>query len=487
MGGTTGDGRQPGAGGLGRLLAGVAAALLLLLAPPAGAQPAERPNILYIVADDLGWADVGFHGSDIRTPSLDALAREGAVLGQFYVQPMCTPTRAALMTGRYPLRYGLQSFVILPEQTYGLPTEERLLPQVLKEAGYATAIIGKWHLGHADRTYWPNQRGFDYQYGPLIGEIDYFTHQVHGVTDWYRDGVPLDEPGYVTTLLGQDAVRYVEAREPGQPFFLYLAFTAPHTPFQAPQDYLDRYAGIADPNRRAYAAMISAMDDQIAAVLVALERKGLRENTLVIFHSDNGGVRSATFAGEIATKGDLPASNGPYRDGKGSLYEGGTRAVALASWPGHVRPGANDALLHVTDMLPTLAGLAGAGLAGTQPLDGMDVWPSLAAGAPSPRTEIVHNVEMFRGGVRQGDWKLVWRAPLPARVELFDLAADPSERTDLAAQHPEKVAALQARVQELAGAMARSLFFEATFRAYLGRKAGAPVFPNDPGYFEQDD
>src|SRR5271170_1464177 len=150
------------------------------------AAEATKPNIVYIVADDLGWKDVGFQGSDIKTPNIDELARTGARLEQFYAQPFCTPTRAALMTGRYPFRYGLQTVVIPSSGTYGLATDEWLLPQSLKEAGYKTAIIGKWHLGHADRKYWPRQRGFDYQYGPMIGEIDYFTHEQHGVLDWYR-------------------------------------------------------------------------------------------------------------------------------------------------------------------------------------------------------------------------------------------------------------------------------------------------------------
>jgi arylsulfatase A-like enzyme len=448
---------------------------------------APRPNILYIVADDLGWADVGFHGSDIRTPSLDALAAEGAQLAEFYVQPMCTQTRAALMTGRYPLRYGLQSFVILPDQTYGIPLEERLLPEILRDAGYETAIIGKWHLGHADPAFWPRQRGFDYQYGALIGEIDYFTHEISGVTDWYRDNEPIEEEGYVTTLLGEDAVRFIEGYDSENPFFLYLAFTAPHTPFQAPEDELAEYGDIADPNRRAYAAMISEMDDQIGAVLDAIEAKGLAEDTLVIFHSDNGGVRTAMLAGQIDLAGELPASNGRFRGGKGDLYEGGTRAVAFATWPGVIEPGTVDGMMHVVDMLPTLAGLAGASTGGTQPLDGLNVWDTIATGAPSPRTELVYNVEMFRGAVREGDWKLYLQAPLPSQVELFDLANDPGETTNLAAENPEIAGALEARVQELASEMARSKFFEQTFNAYLGREEGPPVFPNETGFYAVHD
>jgi arylsulfatase A-like enzyme len=247
----------------------------LMAAMPVAAQPSvPRPNIIYILADDLGWADVGFHGSDIKTPNIDELAQTGAKLEQFYVQPMCTPTRAALMTGRYPLRYGLQTLVIPASMSYGLPTDEWLLPQALKEAGYTTAILGKWHLGHAKREFWPRQRGFDYQYGAQLGEIDYFTHSVGGKTDWYRDNKPFNEKGYVTTLLGDDAVRYIDAQSPKKPFFLYLAFTAPHTPFQAPQEYIDKYNEISDPNRRTYAAMITAMDDQIGRVVQALRSMG---------------------------------------------------------------------------------------------------------------------------------------------------------------------------------------------------------------------
>ena len=413
---------------------------------------APRPNIVYIMADDMGWRDVGFHGSDIRTPALDRLAEGGARLEEFYAQPMCTPSRAALMTGRFPFRYGLQTAVIPSASSYGLATDERLLPEILRDAGYATVIVGKWHLGHGDRKYWPRQRGFDRAYGPVLGEIDYFTRQAHGVTDWYRDNQLVEEEGYVTTLLGDEAVRVIEDHEAGTPLFLYLAFTAPHSPYQAPQDYLGRYADIADPSRRAYAAMITAMDDQIGHVVSALERRGLRENTLIVFQSDNGGPRSAQFTGEIDMSGStIPADNGPYRDGKGSLYEGGTRVVALANWPGRIPPGTLvDEPLHMVDMLPTLAGLAGADPDGSKPLDGLDAWDVIAAGAPSPRDEIVYNVGPFLAAVRQGDWKLVWRTALPSRVELFDLANDPSEQADLAAIHPEKVAALQRRLDELA-------------------------------------
>jgi arylsulfatase A-like enzyme len=441
------------------------AAIVLAAAAPAAAADrpaaAPRPNIVYILSDDQGWKDVGFHGSDIRTPNIDALARQGARLEQFYAQPMCTPSRAALMTGRYPHRYGLQTLVIPSAGKYGLPTDEFLLPQALKEAGYRTAIVGKWHLGHADRKYWPRQRGFDYQYGPLLGEIDYYTHSAHGVRDWFRDNKPVKEEGYVTELLGRDAVKLIERHDPRTPLFLYLAFTAPHSPYQAPKAHLDSYAGIKDPSRRAYAAMITAMDDQIGAVLKALEKRGMRENTLVVFQSDNGGPRDAKFTGEVdMSKSTIPADNGPYRDGKATLYEGGVRVVALANWPGRIAPGTVvDKPLHIVDMYPTLTGLAGVTSARAKPLDGRDAWQTIAGGAPSPREEVVIDVEPFRAALRQGDWKLVWQATLPSKVELFNLAQDPGEKKDLAAANPEKVAELQRRIQVLAGEAAAPLIF----------------------------
>lgn len=458
------------AGGAGFL---AAVAGLSLLAPGARAADAPRPHILYILADDLGFADVGFHGSDIRTPNLDRLAAEGAELAQFYTQPLCTPTRAALMTGRYPLRYGLQVGVIPSGAGYGLDTDEFLLPQALNAVGYRTALVGKWHLGHADQKYWPRQRGFDSFYGPLVGEIDHFKHEAHGVTDWYRDNDLVREEGYDTDLFGAEAVRLVGAHDPKTPLFLYLAFTAPHTPFQAPQSYLDLYPDIADPSRRAYAAMITAMDTAIGKVVDALEARGMRRDTLIVFHSDNGGTRNKMFVGEGAVAGDLPASNAPLRDGKGSLYEGGTRVVALANWPGRIAPGQADGVMHVVDMLPTLARLAGADLARSKPLDGQDAWPALAAGRAG-RGEVVYNVDPTQGAVRDGRWKLVWHAVLPPKVELFDLAADPAETADLAARHPDKVAALQGMVIALARTMAPPLFYSAALKATLSAPLATP-------------
>jgi arylsulfatase A-like enzyme len=471
------------AGGGQNLFVAALAGLIALFGTvaPANAAEKKKPNIVYILSDDQGWKDVGYHGSNIKTPNLDELAKQGATLTQFYVQPMCTPTRAALLTGRYPFRYGLQTVVIPSVSTYGLATKEWLLPQALKEAGYKTAIIGKWHLGHADRKYWPRQRGFDYQYGALIGELDYFTHEEHGVLDWFRDNQPVREKGYTTILLGNDAVKYIDEQSPDNPFFLYLAFNAPHTPYQAPQEYIDRYKNIKDPTRRTYAAMLSCMDDEIGRVVAELDKKGLRDNTLIIFHSDNGGTRNAMFTGVMAdvSKIKIPCDNGPYREGKGTLYEGATLVCALANWPGHIKPGITaDGLIHVVDMYPTLAALAGASTEKClKPLDGMDVWPTISEGKPSPRKEIVYNIEPFRAAVREGDWKLVWRPPLPSSCELYDLAQDPYEKNNLASNHSEKVTELQKRIEELAKQSTKPLFLEDQFQALMKGLQGEPALP----------
>ncbi|MBL1174773.1 MAG: arylsulfatase [Pantanalinema sp. GBBB05] len=421
-----------------------------------------RPHILYIMSDDQGWKDVGFHGSDIKTPNLDRLAQTGARLEQYYAHPMCTPSRAALLTGRYPHRYGLQTAVIPSAGTYGLATDEWLLPQALKEVGYKTAIVGKWHLGHADRKYWPRQRGFDYQYGPILGEIDYFTHSAHGTVDWYRNNQIVKEEGYATSLLGQDAAQLIQSHDPNTPLFLYLAFTAPHAPYQAPPEYLDRYKSISDPNRRAYAAMITAMDDQIGQVLAALDKRGMRDNTLIVFQSDNGGPRSAKVTGEVDTSGGtIPADNGPYRDGKASLFEGGTRVVALANWSKYIKPGSVvNQPMHIVDWYPTLTSLAGAKSNPNKPVDGLNVWPALIGGKIAIRNEIVYGIEPFRAALRQGDWKLVWRTILPSQVQLFNLAKDPSEQTNLADQQPERVAKLKQQIEEMSRDAVPPLFIK---------------------------
>ena len=400
-----------------------------------------RPNILFILADDLGRNDVGFMGcQDIQTPHIDRLARDGAILDAFYVQPVCSPTRSAFLTGRYPMRYGLQVGVVRPHAQYGLPLEERTLSQGLKEAGYETAIVGKWHLGSVQPAYLPTQRGFDHQYGHYNGALDYFTHKRDGGHDWHRDDKANYDEGYATELIGRESARRIRERDTSKPLFLYVSFNAVHSPHQVPDKYLKPYGNLKGV-RRIYAGMVAAMDEAIGEVLKAVEEEGLRDTTLILFSSDNGGPQP----GKVT-------DNGLYRAGKGTLYEGGVRVAASATWPGHIESGTViKAPMHIVDFYPTLLKLAGAPLDQKLPLDGRDIWPVLADSKPSPHDSILLNVTPDEGAVRVGDWKLVRRTPvmgrLPARreiVELFDLSADPHEKTNLAEAEPDKLKELSA-------------------------------------------
>ena len=323
----------------------------------------------------------------------------------------------------------------------------------------------------------------------MIGELDYFTHSEHGVLDWFRDNEPVHEEGYTTNLLGEDAVRYIEAQDSKTPFYLYLTFNAPHTPYQAPQEYIDRYKNIEEPTRRIYAGMVACLDENIGRVVGALEKKGLRKNTLILFHSDNGGTHNAMFAGVMAdvSKIKIPCDNGLYRDGKGSLFDGGTRVCAFANWPGHIKAQKVDGLIHAVDLYPTLANLAGGSTDKCKkPLDGLDVWKTIAEGKQSPRTEIVYNVEPFRGALRQGDWKLIWRSMLPTSVDLYNLADDPSEKNNLAAAHPDKVIAMQKRLDALAKEATKPLFLLDQFKVMMKNMSGQPLMPGDDDFGDDE-
>jgi arylsulfatase A-like enzyme len=427
------------------------------------AAQAAAPNFLIVIADDLGTADVGFNGAkDTRTPHLDRLAASGARLTQFYVQPVCSPTRAALLTGRYPIRYGLQVGVVRPWAQYGLPLEERTLPQALKEHGYKTFLVGKWHLGAYDPAYLPTRRGFDHHYGNYLGAVDYYTHERDGGFDWHRDGKISRDAGYSTHLLAREAVRVIEAQPRNQPFYLQVAFTAVHAPHQVPAAYKTPFAHLPEP-RRTYAGMLAALDEGIGQILAALDRAGQRTNTLVFFSSDNGGFGPGRVT-----------DNRPLRAGKGTLYEGGVRVAACVAWPGRIPAGTEiSAPLHVVDLYPTLLQLAGAPPPSSTrlPLDGRDAWPAWTAGQPSPHDVILINAEPNRGALRQGDWKLVLNGERsfesaeefvakppgpgpnqsnPERVELFNLRLDVSETNNLARLHPERVAELRRHYDQMA-------------------------------------
>jgi arylsulfatase B len=301
------------------------------------------------------------------------------------------------------------------------------------------------------------------------------------VLDWFRNNKPVKEKGYTTQLIGADAVKYINAQDPNKPFYLYLTFNAPHTPYQAPQDYIDRYKDISEPTRRTYAGMVSCLDDEIGKVIAAIDKKGLRDNTLIIFHSDNGGTRDAMFAGQMTDmlKLVLPCDNGPYRGGKGQFFEGGGRVCACANWPGHIKPGVVEGMIHAVDLLPTFAAVAGASTGKCKPLDGMNVWDTIAGGKPSPRTEVVYNIEPFRAALRQGDWKIIMRPLIPQSVDLYDLAEDPYEKNNVAAANPDKVAAMQARINALGKEAAKPLAL--MWMVGTSMKHGKPLMGSESG------
>jgi arylsulfatase A-like enzyme len=476
-----------------RLIIAITGALMWLVSC-SFVEAQQRPNIIMILADDLGNADLGYRGSDIKTPNIDQLAKGGVRLESFHGMPVCTPARAALMTGRYPMRYGLQTLVIFPNHTYGLPTNERTLPEALKEAGYSTAMVGKWHLGHADKKFWPQNRGFEYFYGNTVGEVDYFTHKRAGIIDWQRNGTFIDEKGYVLTLDGDEAVKLIDRQPKDKPFFLYFASLAPHAPYQAQKSDEDRYAtAITDPTRRTYAAMITSLDDQVGRIVTELEKRGMRDNTLIIFTSDNGGPRNAVVASGAHSKeertesgvkeGLLPANNGNLRGGKGSLYEGGVRVPTIFNWPAKLKPGVVNEPLHMVDIMPTALALAGAKAnPADKPLDGKDIWSTVADGTPSPHDDILVNVEAFRGALIKGKWKLVKVALLPGKTELFDLTTDPGEKNNVAEQNADVVRDLESRLLSYAKQQKMSEWLKAQ-PDYLGAQ-GQTIFDPD---FDIDD
>lgn len=419
---------------------------------------AEKPDIVFILADDLGSYDVSWRGSEIKTPNLDKLANAGAKLENFYVQPLCSPTRASLMTGRYPMRYGFQVGVVKPWAKYGLPREERMLPQALREVGYTTAICGKWHLGSFEKKYWPNARGFDHWYGHLFGALDYNTHIRDGEFDWYRDGVTNHDEGYTTHLVGQEAARLIRDQPKDKPLFLYVPFNAVHAPLQVPEKYMEPYGNLKG-DRRTYAGMVVAMDEMVGKIVAAIDETGRRKNTLFIFSSDNGGPAPGRIT-----------SNGPLRAGKGTVYEGGVHTCAFATWENHIPAGSKvNAMAHMVDWYPTLLNLTGASLQQKLPLDGKDIWPCLTQGKPSPRNEILMNTTPVLGAIRVGDWKFVLHeeksavkseegkkkkntraSAVETKVELFNLVDDPSESKNLAEENPKKLKELRARYEILA-------------------------------------
>ncbi|XP_054721614.1 arylsulfatase B-like [Uloborus diversus] len=374
----------------------------------------KQPHIIFILADDLGWNDVSFHGSQqIPTPNIDALAKDGVILNNYYVQPICTPSRAALMTGKYPIKLGLQHYVISVNSPYGLPPNETILPQYLKQLGYATHGVGKWHLGFFKNEYLPVNRGFDSFFGYWSGFEDYFTHiaqedDVFGL-DFHDNNE--DEWGYFETygteIFTKKAVDIIQSHDPQQPLFLYFSHQAVHVgreeePFQAPEEYINRFSHINDPERRIFAGMASAMDDSIGEVFSALDKAGMLDDSIIIFSTDNGA--------EVAAVNNATGSNFPLRGAKFTLLEGAIRGTAFV-WSRFLRNmrKVSNELMHITDWLPTLLALAGGNPAELQDIDGFNQWSSICCGGTSKRNEILLNIDpkWKIDGIRKGKYKLV--------------------------------------------------------------------------------
>lgn len=439
-------------------------ALLWLCAVPvvAGLSAGPPPNTVLFVADDLGWADVPWHGSLYQLPNLDALARDGVKLEAHYVHPMCSPTRAALLTGRYASRFG----VTTAQNQRALPWNTVTLARALKTVGYRTALIGKWHLGSRPEE-GPQRFGFDYSYGSLAGGCGPYDHRYKQgpfTRTWHRNGQLIEEDGHVTDLICREAIRWLEQRG-GKPFFLYVPFTAIHLPIREPESWLQANAHLADPAQRLRAACATHMDDAIGQVLAALDRQRLRDQTLVIFLSDNGAHAPSDNQG-----GPYPGQyerlrvgndNRPLRGHKGTVYEGGIRTPGVVHWPGRLKPAAIQTPLHAVDWMPTLCALAGVKLPADVNWDGIDVWRVLAQPDSSWPARTVYSAGTgFRSQmVRHGDWKLIVHhqavaaksaKATVAREELYNLAHDIAESKNLAAQQPAILADLKRRLAEVA-------------------------------------
>jgi arylsulfatase A-like enzyme len=425
----------------------------LALAAPFSAQdegrtPPARPNVLILLADDLGYGDIGVHGcADIPTPNIDAIAREGVRCTSGYVSgPRCTPSRCGLLTGRYQQRFGCE--LDAPE---GLPRDELTLAERLKPAGYATGLIGKWHLGKADEDH-PNARGFDEFFG-FLGGVNAYLPGEEAFPRILRGRGPAQEKGHLTEAFAREARSFLE-RHAREPFCLLVAFNAPHGPLAAPAERLAGFAAIAEPKRRAYAAVVAGMDDAIGSILAKLRELGLDEKTLVLFLSDNGGPAKRTWNG---------SSNAPLRGQKGSLWEGGIRVPFLARWQGVLPAGrVYEEAVSALDVAPTVLALAGVAPAGEHALDGVDILPHLAGRTLEPphaalfwRFSFPQNEpDEHKWAIRAGDAKLVCS---PERDEktgeargigvtgLYDLARDPGEAHDVAGERPELARELEAR------------------------------------------
>ena len=406
----------------------------------------DRPNVIIIVTDDLGWGDVSYNGGPILTPNIDKLAMDGVQMDRFYAAPTCSPTRAALMTGVNSLENGvIRPFDNPTADRYGLSLKYKIMPEYLKEAGYQTALSGKWHLGMFADEYLPLNRGFDSTYGHLGGGIGYFDHALSGRMDWHRNGEVLYEDGYSTTLIANEAIRLINNSDGSAPLFLYIAFNAPHTPIEAEKNFIDKLSHIQDQKERIYAANISILDIEIGNILSAIESKGILEETIIIFFSDNGPVFNvdpiaATIASDVV---DSKGNTLGLRGSKGSAYEGGIRVPAIIYYKGVLEKAKSSQFIFVDDILPTILSALNI-RSNSGSFTGIDHWANLITNnIVPPDNSITGNVIVNDERALFNDkWKLYYRHFIyddnsKKIFELYDILNDPYEKYDLSLEHPE--------------------------------------------------
>jgi arylsulfatase A-like enzyme len=394
------------------------------------AATSPKPHIILFVSDDMGWNEVGYHGSKIATPHIDRLAKEGVQLDRFYVHPICSPTRTALMTGRSPARFGITGAI----GRGVVPLDEHFLPQTFQKAGYQTFMVGKWHLGERSDDYAPNARGFDHFFGFHGGGINYYTTDGSRARGWFRNGQSVAPQGYSTDLLADEAIKLLKNRNKIKPVFLYLPFNAPHQPAQASERLLEKYRKLGFFGRRVgQAGAIEAMDAAIGRVLATIEAEGISKETLVMFFCDNGsggGRRGSTaLPGQLALRG-----------GKGSVLEGGIRVPAVLRWPGVIRAGTKcNQLISAQDLFPTFAAAAGIKPANQKPFDGVNCWPAIIQNKPMKRPPVIVAGPSGDFAVLHDQWKLTWGQ---GQVSLYNVKDDPTESKDVILNHPETAAKL---------------------------------------------
>lgn len=417
----------------------------------------SAPNFVFVMADDLGWADIDFHGGTAPAPRLSQLRDESVELTQHYVAPVCSPTRVGLLTGRCWSRFG----VTTPTNTLALPPATDTLATVLRSNGYDTCLIGKWHLGSLPK-WGPNHFGFAHSYGSLAGGVSPWNHRYKKGPyshTWHRNGQLVEEQGHVTDLLTDEAVRWVESRQAKRPFLLYLPYTAIHLPLKEPQEWVDRVPqDITGDVARHYAASIMHLDHSVGRVLDALERTGAAQNTLFVFTSDNGGSTAENndlkYPDDNCPNGRLPGNNRPFRGQKGTVYEGGIRVPTIVRWPGRIEPGVSDIPVQITDWMPTFCSLAGGSVRVDLKWDGVDLTDLLTKGHP-PADRAIYTAGPGHRAValRTGDFKLVVHGRADVKkTELFDLSSDPEESTNIAAEQPDQLKNMETLLARISAA-----------------------------------